>query len=572
MYACIAVGLLGGAWTLWNSTQPDQADAQNFGQLTASAAQMRRVPLAQATLQDWSEATVYTTPYGTKQGAWVMVLRDDSGLQLVQVSADGRERLWPGWHGFVECKSGVFLADASQRWFAQRPAGKPVLLPNGARIDSCYGDFARGWVSFPQGQGQRAQEGERWFNLDGQEVLRPASFEPPTAAVPVNADMLKRLPPKPVSNFSPWVISPVLEPAERAAHQSGWVRLDVQGKVLNGFGFADENLQWENGFWYQPFANSFRLIDADGRYVTGPSDGFVRHTHQDGLAAAQSLSNNLYGYLDAKGQWAIEPRFNEAGPFANGVAKVQMPATEKQTTPAADLWIDRSGQIVKNAGGAVLTSASAAPDEPELRAINGVWGFADSSGKWLITPRFEDVRPFSNGLAPVKLKDRWGFVDLKGQMVVPAQWGAVTDYQSGIAAAYNTDMPDEKVVWLDALGKPVQFAAPPPVEIRPEKDGLAAARTSGGLWGFVNAQRQWAIAPTYRQVTDFSGNVAGALNLPDSQRTPHCPVKISHQLPNGLLVVTRCYRSALIDAQGHLLVPDTSNRASITPQATALKR
>ena len=40
----------------------------------------------------------------------------------------------------------------------------------------------------------------------------------------------------------------------------------------------------------------------------------------DGLMPLISAENNLYGYVDASGQWAIRPQFAYAGPFIEGRA------------------------------------------------------------------------------------------------------------------------------------------------------------------------------------------------------------------------------------------------------------
>lgn len=39
---------------------------------------------------------------------------------------------------------------------------------------------------------------------------------------------------------------------------------------------------------------------------------------------------------------------------------------------------------------------------------NGKWGFKDSTGMVIIKPRFDAVLWFSEGLCPVKIKDKWG--------------------------------------------------------------------------------------------------------------------------------------------------------------------
>jgi hypothetical protein len=42
------------------------------------------------------------------------------------------------------------------------------------------------------------------------------------------------------------------------------------------------------------------------------------------------------------------------------------------------------------------------------------WGFIDATGAFRIEPRFEAVRSFAEGLAPVKGGGKWGYIDTRG--------------------------------------------------------------------------------------------------------------------------------------------------------------
>ena len=44
----------------------------------------------------------------------------------------------------------------------------------------------------------------------------------------------------------------------------------------------------------------------------------------------------------------------------------------------------------------------------------GKWGYIDTSGRFIVTPQFQDARPFSEGMAAVLVRDhqaeRWGYI------------------------------------------------------------------------------------------------------------------------------------------------------------------
>lgn len=50
---------------------------------------------------------------------------------------------------------------------------------------------------------------------------------------------------------------------------------------------------------------------------------------------------------------------------------------------------------------------------------DGKWGFVDEKDVIMITYSFDEVRPFSDGLAGVRVDDKWGFLNLGGELVIP---------------------------------------------------------------------------------------------------------------------------------------------------------
>ena len=49
----------------------------------------------------------------------------------------------------------------------------------------------------------------------------------------------------------------------------------------------------------------------------------------------------------------------------------------------------------------------------------GKWGFVDDNNVVMITYSFDEVRPFAEGLAGVRLENNWGFLNLGGEVVIP---------------------------------------------------------------------------------------------------------------------------------------------------------
>lgn len=99
--------------------------------------------------------------------------------------------------------------------------------------------------------------------------------------------------------------------------------------------------------------------------------------------------------------------------------------------------------------------------------INDLWGFINKAGQVGIPPQFEEVDFFSEGLAQVKIEGKWGYINTQGQLQIPAKFDTVFSFSQGLAVAYTGD----KV-------------------------------------GYINPQGDWSIAPRFKSGGPFSNGVA----------------------------------------------------------------
>ncbi|RMF56248.1 MAG: WG repeat-containing protein, partial [Bacteroidetes bacterium] len=83
---------------------------------------------------------------------------------------------------------------------------------------------------------------------------------------------------------------------------------------------------------------------------------------------------NLWGYIDRSGALVIPAKYDEARPFSEGRAAVQ---------------------------------------------VGGRWGFIDTEGRLIVEPQFDEVWPFRDGAARVRLnvgeRQTIGYVDRNGR-------------------------------------------------------------------------------------------------------------------------------------------------------------
>ncbi|MBO4954381.1 MAG: WG repeat-containing protein, partial [Clostridia bacterium] len=98
---------------------------------------------------------------------------------------------------------------------------------------------------------------------------------------------------------------------------------------------------------------------------------------------------------------------------------------------------------------------------------NNKWGFANVYGGVIVKPRFNAVKPFSNGLAAYYNNGKWGFVDSNDKIVIPNEYTNVGFYRDGLV----------------------------PVE-------------KGNKWGFLNANGEIVIPFIYDNAGNFSEGYA----------------------------------------------------------------
>ncbi|BBI68032.1 hypothetical protein PKHYL_22230 [Psychrobacter sp. KH172YL61] len=97
---------------------------------------------------------------------------------------------------------------------------------------------------------------------------------------------------------------------------------------------------------------------------------------------------------------------------------------------------DKSQSTKKSTASTNNTSSQSRQPAPtrfttlQSRQQDGKWGFVDDNDVTMITYSFDEVRPFSEGFAGVRIGEEWGFVNLGGELVIPFRFtsdGVLTD-------------------------------------------------------------------------------------------------------------------------------------------------
>lgn len=143
---------------------------------------------------------------------------------------------------------------------------------------------------------------------------------------------------------------------------------------------------------------------------------------------------------------------------------------------------------------------------------DGLWGYIDRSGSWVIEPRFYRADPFSEGLAAVQpcKEGLWGFIDEEGDEVIAAAFAATDPFSEHLAPVLGTD---ERLGMVDTTGQVVfwgDFGS-----LYGLSDGLARAETNRERAmldeiGFIDRTGEWVISPSFDNAGDFADGLATA--------------------------------------------------------------
>jgi len=153
-------------------------------------------------------------------------------------------------------------------------------------------------------------------------------------------------------------------------------------------------------------------------------------------------SRELWGYLNTEGKVVIPFRFTTAERFEGNHAFVKKHAENY-------LVIDRSGTIIKK----LQHSSHEKIDSTLYRTFINYYplekrkvGLMDSSFTYIIKPRYNWVKPFSDGLAAVSLDWQWGYINQNENFVIEPIYEAASSFHEGDAMVREQPAADSLIL------------------------------------------------------------------------------------------------------------------------------
>ena len=233
------------------------------------------------------------------------------------------------------------------------------------------------------------------------------------------------------------------------------ITLETASKLPNGMTKAKMEAYVSN------YATPNRKPKEEKCEVNIPADK-LKLVHKDGK----------WGFVDTKGNYLIEPKYDSIGYFYDGFASVKLNGKYGVINQEGKIVIDlkydgvRVGKIVET----TLDFKKGFIDleqnivvEPKFddlwdfseelcgACINDKWGYINKQGVFVIEPKFDEVGNFKNGIDVVVFKGKCGVINIQGEFVIEPKFKSMSTEYNGHFKVLLDDkwgLIDERGNWL----------------------------------------------------------------------------------------------------------------------------
>lgn len=219
------------------------------------------------------------------------------------------------------------------------------------------------------------------------------------------------------------------------------------------------------------------FINAQGEWEIQPQYPQVL-SFSEGLAAARKAGGYQWGFLNENGEWSIPPSYpKEPAAYQRyaGLRFYNAPVDPFRGKYAAALS-DTALVLIDKKGGVVNSF-----------------------------PEYDLIRPFHEGLAAFGKNDKRGFINEKWEVVISLKYEEVGNFHEGLAYAQKSF--GDPYGYLDKNG---DWALKPQFEeVGPFNNGLAPVKKGAFKpYGYINKDGEWQIEPNFEDASAFSEGLA----------------------------------------------------------------
>ncbi|KYC35379.1 hypothetical protein WA1_06015 [Scytonema hofmannii PCC 7110] len=287
--------------------------------------------------------------------------------------------------------------------------------------------------------------------------------------------------------------------------------------------------------------------------------------------------------------YKIEPKFEIAGAFSEGLARVRINGRTGYINPTGDIVIPATfdgaqdfseglalawtygknrGYIKKNGTFSIQPqygkhAANQFSEGLARVCLVSTCGYINKNGTFAIERKFSGAGNFSENLAPVKTDDKWGYINTNGTIVIQPQFDEAHKFTQKLAPVKTNG----KWGYIDTNGT---------IVIQPQFDnagsfseGLAPIKTNG-KWGYIDTNGTIVIQPQFddAKVDRYSKFRCDLAETPKNLNSGNLGEMICQNLENrygfseGLASVTIKDKWGYINKEGEIVIQPKFTRVS----------
>lgn len=211
--------------------------------------------------------------------------------------------------------------------------------------------------------------------------------------------------------------------------------IDETGKVLTGWQAAPQVVEYQDGIAAFRYADSTVYFRSNGARI-GAFDGAVGFPADERVCVRTGKGSEArYGYVDLSGTSVIAPVYKEAGQFAGGYALVRdlqgnchLIGTDGREVAALPAGTDPDALTIYNDSVMILHNRA------EKYALYSV-----KEMRFVTTYAYDEMKPFDNECAMVRVGTEWGLLTADGQQAVAPSYPYMSYMGDGLYAVRGVD-------------------------------------------------------------------------------------------------------------------------------------
>ncbi|MHC4214559.1 MAG: WG repeat-containing protein [Planctomycetota bacterium] len=257
----------------------------------------------------------------------------------------------------------------------------------------------------------------------------------------------------------------------------------------------------------KPFSEGMAVIGIRIKNEKFDSNSVADERDHSGLFPHVVPYFHKYGYIDDTGKIIVEPKYNRAKKFSEGLALVVLNGKYGYINKFGEISIDLKFDNKQR-----LFSGNNFSEGLAVVVVEKKYGYIDKIGNYAISPQFSRASPFSEGLAVVKIDNKYGYIDKTGQVAIQPKFDYARQFLKGLAVVKIND----KWGYIDNVGKVI---IEPTFDFADYFSQELARVEIDTMWGYVqkrgyiDKRGNIVIEPKYYMATDFSDGLANVCSV-----------------------------------------------------------